>query len=129
MIGGKELSYLNNKPISISEIKDYPFVAMSSHTQLRQYTDELFKKYNVTITPQIEVDSADVLIPFVKNGLGFSIVPLSLANRSLERDDVIVFDTVEEIPNRGVYLAISKVFPKSEASKIFKKEVVSCALK
>jgi DNA-binding transcriptional LysR family regulator len=128
LIGGNDLSYLSNKPISISEIKDYPFVAMSSHTQLRQYTDELFKKYNVTITPQIEVDSADVLIPFVKNGLGFSIVPLSLANRSLERDDVIVFETIEEIPNRGVYLAISKVFPKSEATKIFKKEAVSCAL-
>ena len=71
IVGGLKFAYLNdNAPIDISDIKDIPFVAMSSHTQLRQYVDEIFLNNNVAVSPQIEVDSADMVIPFVKNGFG-----------------------------------------------------------
>lgn len=124
LIAGSEYEYLKQEePISLERLKHLPFVAMSNHTQLRQYTNSLFQKYNVAINPQIEVDSADVLIPFVRNGHGLSIVPLSLANRSIEKGQVITIRTKEQIPLRGVYLVSSKVFPKSGATKLFKKEV------
>ena len=126
LVGGKSYQYLcDNEAISIVELKKYPFVAMSSHTQLRQYTDSLFLKYNTAVSPQIEVDSADVLIPFIQNGFGLSIVPLSLASRSLEKGNIFQIKTKEEIPNRCVYLVSSKSFPRSGATKIFKKEVAA----
>lgn len=126
LIAGTQYEYLNKKdPISFGELKHFPFVAMSSHTQLRQYTDALFHQHNMAISPQIEVDSADVLVPFVQNGLGLSIVPLSLASRSIEKGKVIKINTKEKIPNRSVYMVSSRVFPKSGATKLFKKEVVT----
>ena len=124
VIGGNEFSHLNDKgPISLNELKNYPFVAMSTHTQLRQYTNEIFLNHNVPISPSIEVDSADVLIPFVRNNLGLSIVPYSLARRSIERKDVFIIETKEELPIRYVYMVSSKVFPRSNTSKTFSKEV------
>ena len=126
LIGGVKYQYLNDHgPISIEEIKKIPFVAMSSHTQLRQFTDALFQKHNIAINPRIEVDSADVLIPFVRNGQGVSIVPLSLAEHSLEKGKVIRINLKEEIPHRSVHLVSSRVFPKSGAARLFKKEVLA----
>ena len=126
LVGGTKYEYLNdNGPISIEEIKKIPFVAMSSHTQLRQFTDALFQKYNIAINPRIEVDSADVLIPFVRNGQGLSIVPISLAEHSLEKGSVVEIKMKENIPNRSVHLVSSRVFPKSGAARLFKKEALS----
>ena len=77
------------------------------------------------MNPQIEVDSADVLIPFVANGQGLSIIPKSLGARALEKESVITIQTIEKLPTRFVYMVISKVFPKSNATKKFKKEVIA----
>lgn len=124
VVGGDQFKNLNdNGPIHIEEMKKYPFVAMGSHTQLRQYTNEIFLNHNVPITPSIEVDSADVLIPFVSNNLGLSIVPESLAMKSVDNKRIHVIETVEQLPMRYVYMVCSKVFPRSNASKTFSKEV------
>ena len=123
VVCGSKFKELNeDSPISISDLKKYPFVAMSPHTQLRQYTNEIFLNHNIGVSPTIEVDSADVLIPFVKNNLGLSIVPLSLARKAIDNGEVFIVNTLEELPTRNVFMVYSKVFPNSNTSKKFIKE-------
>ena len=122
IVCGSKFKSLIESPIPIGDLKKYPFVAMASHTQLRQYTSEIFLNHNIAVSPTIEVDSADVLIPFVKNNLGLSIVPLSLAKRAIDNQDVYIVKTKEALPLRNVFMVYSKVFPNSNTSKKFIKE-------
>ena len=124
LVGGKRFAHLVEEgPIDIVDLKKYPFVAMASHTQLREYVNETFLNYNVAVTPTIEVDAADVLVPFVEKNLGLSIIPRSLVRNGEDKKDLFIIPTKQPLPVRYVYLVSSKVFPKSNASKRFIKEV------
>lgn len=124
LVGGKAFAHLVDKgPIDLQDIKQYPFVAMAPHTQLREYVNETFLNFNVAITPTIEVDAADVLVPFVENNLGLSIIPCSLVRTGEDQSNLFIIETKQTLPTRHVYLVSSKVFPKSNASKRFIKEV------
>ena len=123
IIAGNEYRYLENKELSLVSLKDYQFVAMNQKTQLREYTDSLFLSNSIAINPSIEVDSAGLIIPFVRNNLGLAIAPYSLARNSIERGEVFVLKTKEELPSRQVYMVISKALPLSNATKTFVKEV------
>ena len=125
LIGGEQYKELAKNPLSLEEVSKYPFVAMSGHTQLRQYTNKLFLDNHLSVEPRIEADSVDVIIPFVKNNLGLSIVPLSLASHSLEKGTVVEIPLVEPLPKRYVYMVTSKVFPSTNIVKKFKKDVIN----
>lgn len=129
LIAGNNFRYLADKEISLKSINDYPFVAMEEKTQLREYTNRLFLENSLLINPSIEVDSAGLLIPFVRNNLGLSIVPYSLAKNSIERGDLISLNVMENIPNRDVCLVTSKVLPLSNATRTFIKEIKNLAKK
>ena len=120
---GQSYKYLNEKENSITILQDHPFIAMSDKTQLREYTDHIFLSNGIPVNPSIEVDSAGLLIPFIRNNLGLSIVPTSLAKHSLEKEEVIKLNIKEQLPKRHVYMITSKVLPLSNATKIFIKEV------
>lgn len=123
IVAGNEFQDLKNRIISVSELHNYPFIAMNQKTQLREYTDSFFLTHSIPISPTVQVDNAGLIIPFVRNNLGVAIVPYSLAKGSINRDEMFVIKTKEEIPDRYVYMVISKALPLSNATKTFVKEV------
>ena len=123
IVAGNEFKELKDRVVNISELHNYPFIAMNQKTQLREYTDSFFLTHSIPINPTVQVDNAGLIIPFVRNNLGVAIVPYSLAKGSIERGEMFVVETKEEIPDRYVLMVVSKALPLSNATKTFVKEV------
>ena len=87
--------------------------------QLREYTDEILLKHNMEVETTIEVDSAHMIIPMVKNNLGIGIIPLSLAKDAIDNGSVFVFDLKEPLPKREVVVLVNKSYPQSTLVREF----------
>lgn len=70
------------KSIALKEISGYPFVTLLKGMHTRTMTDRLFVKNNMQVTPQVEVNDANIILEMVKTGHWISILsPLSIQNR------------------------------------------------
>lgn len=119
IIAGSKYNHLKDKTIKLQDLKDEPFVLLSKHMQLREYVDELFNSHNMDIDPTVEVDSAHMVMPMVKNNLGLGITPYSLAKDAIERGDVFILKLDKPLPNRKVYALVNKTFPQTSIVKEF----------
>ena len=119
IIGGKKFEYLKGKKLKLEDLKEIPFIHLSKEMQLREYTDEILLKHNMEVETTIEVDSAHMIIPMVKNNLGIGIIPLSLAKDAIDNGSVFVFDLKEPLPKREVVVLINKSYPQSTLVREF----------
>lgn len=129
LIAGEGIEEFKKGVHTLQEAAAYPIVSLSSSMQLRQYVDELFQSYGLAVTPSMEVDSANMIIPMVRHNLGLGIVPYSLAKRSIEKGDVYVVELKEKLPSRSVVMALAKGYPPTIASKRFYELALAKALK
>ena len=105
--------------MKFKDLEQIPFVLLSQHMQLREYVENLFNKHEMNIDPAVEVDSAHMIMPMVKNNFGVGIVPLSLAKSWIDNDDVFVINLDKPLPNRKVFALINKFYPQSTLLKEF----------
>ena len=104
---------------SIPELAKYPFVYLSSAMQLREYTDVIFSRHGIQISPLVELDSASTIAPMVAKNLGIGIVPKSLVRSALAKGSVFQVALDEPLPRRSVAMLRSLAFPASYAAKRF----------
>lgn len=123
VIASNHFKNINDKKVSIRDLKDEPFILLPRHMQLREYTDKLFSENNISIEPTIEVDSAHMVAPMVENGFGIGIVPKSLVKKELRDNKIIEVKLDKPLPKRKVIALISKSFPTKTTTKTFIKEM------
>ena len=87
--------------------------------QLREYTDVIFSRHGIQISPLVELDSASTIAPMVAKNLGIGIVPKSLVRSALSKGSVFQVTLDEPLPRRSVAMLRSLAFPASYAAKRF----------
>ena len=65
---------LLNKEISIKDLNKYPLILQSKKSNTRIFLDDFTRKYNVTLKPNIELASYNLVVEFSKIGLGIGYV-------------------------------------------------------
>ncbi len=65
----------NSTKVRRAVLADFPVVALTKGTGLRQQLDELFDELGVSPEIAIETSEREMLVPFVAAGLGVSLVP------------------------------------------------------
>ena len=63
---------LKGKTFSLKEISKLPLLMLEDHSAGRVYVNEFFKSNGVTLKPDIELGSHDLLVSFAKAGLGIA---------------------------------------------------------
>jgi DNA-binding transcriptional LysR family regulator len=117
LIAGNNFSELKGKTISLKDIKNYPFVSLRHSMQLRQFVDEVFAKHDLSITPDIEADGADLLVPMIRHNFGLGFVPQGMANEAIERGEVFQIPLAELLPSRSIYMVTDPRHPQTNASR------------
>ena len=75
LIVPKKHPFSQKKCISVSDLADEPFVALSKSSSLRTTVDDIFAKSNFTPNIVFEAEECNAVISFVSLNLGVSIVP------------------------------------------------------
>lgn len=93
-IAGPIYSYLKDKKLKLKDLENYPILALEKSASTRQNLDEIAKKYNVDIQPEIEMQSMGLLKDLTRIGLGLAyITDLAISKTT----DLFVLDIEEKL--------------------------------
>lgn len=118
-IAGKNFAHLKNKTISLKELETYPFLMLEKNSTTRSFFESFIKKYGVTIHPEFELGSIDLLVELTKIGLGISFVMSNAIDTYLKSEDIFTLNIKEEIPKRSIGILINKDIPMPIAAQKF----------
>lgn len=119
LIGGEKYAALSREALPLSSLPAYPLVCMESGTVTRQFVDDFFISHGVTLTPDIELETMDLIVPMVENNLGIGFVPYDFAREKMAEKKVYRLPLADELPPRSICLVTSNNHPLSSASLLF----------
>ena len=116
---------LAGKKISFEELNKYPIITFEGHTKSFEFYSNLFAKYGQTLNPDVEVATADQILPLVKYDLGIGFVPTEFIMNDSDRDDFIILDLSDPIPERAICLIKNTEHPLNAAAKQLEKMITA----
>lgn len=111
LIAGSRYSYLENRILSMEEILTYPIISMETGTASRRFWDTLFEEQGYELTPNIELNSNDLIAPAAVHNLGIGLVPFKFARYYLINYGIIQLNTDFFIPKRQICLIRNPLHP------------------
>ena len=121
LIAGNNFEELKNKTLTLSDTGNYPFVCLRHSMQLRQFLDDVFAENGLTLSPDIEADSADLLVPMISHNFGLGFVPQDMAEEAIKRGEVFRVALAKELPPRNICMVTDPHHPQTNASREFAK--------
>ncbi len=115
-IANKEAFPLNDHPITLEELQQYPILMLEKRTTTAIYLHNLFLENSLDLVPAIELNSNDLLIDLAKIGLGIAFIP-DFCIREL--DNLAIINTTQDIPSRLLVAAYNSDTPISDAARYF----------
>lgn len=116
LVAGPSFAHLKDKKLKLAELQKYPFVCLSRSTMTYQFYSDLFAKHGQQLKPDIELASADLLLPMIKRNLGIGFVPEMMASEALKNGDIIRLRLKEEIRERYICVMYDMHRPLSIAA-------------
>lgn len=110
---------LKGRKVSLKELEEYPLIVLEKNSTTREFFDNLMAKHEVSIKPEIELGSVDILMEMAKIGLGIAFVPDECVKMGLQSDEVFVLDIKEEIPDRNLGFVVHSNIPLPVAASKF----------
>jgi DNA-binding transcriptional LysR family regulator len=117
-IAGNNFKELKNKNISLSKLLQFPLLMLEKNTTTSQYIRSIFQSQNLTLSPEIELTSIDLLVELAKINFGISLVPDYCIKKELLKD-IFPIKTKEILPKRSLAIVTKKTIPLSIASQKF----------
>ena len=114
----EEFSKKLPKQPSIRDLKNFPLITLTPNTNTRQYLNEFFQGHNASLSPEFELESIDLIIDFVRIGLGIGFV----MKDAIPKGDNSTIQTIklkETLPSRTIGIVTNKEMPLSISTKHF----------
>lgn len=127
LIAGSGFNDLRGKTLKLSETCSYPLISFTSGTKSRDFMDDVFRSYNLTLSPAMESATSDLILPMVKHNLGLGFIPENIAFEAMDKGDIFKINLQEELPERYVTLIYDTQYPHSIASMEFQKFLLNLA--
>jgi len=118
LVAGDNFKDLKNKQkVSVKELQKYPFIMLEKGTSSRQYIDSYFKKNNVEIIPEIELASHDLVIEFIRRGIGIGFILEDSVSEDLKNGILHKVSLTPEVQPRQFYIVTHSHIPLASAAK------------
>jgi LysR family transcriptional regulator, cyn operon transcriptional activator len=88
-------------------------------TSTRKYIEDYVRKYSLTLNPEIELATSDLLVEFARKGFGISCVVRNFAQVDIEKSNLFEIQLKDAIPPRQIGIVTLKDAPLSAAAKKF----------
>lgn len=118
-IAGPPFAALRGEILSLRDLADYPLICLTPETSSRQFLEQQCRRQGLTVSADMEVTTADLVLPLVREGLGIGFLPQLLAREAVEKGEVFPLSLRETLPRRQVCLATDPARPHSRAAEGF----------
>ena len=106
------------KDIKIKDIDKLPFIIPNQNSSIRKELDKYLEKYNVKIDSIIDVWTTEMMLDFVKRGMGVGYFIKDSVRDLIDSGDFVSFDFNDELPKLKVCIAYISEF-QTYASREF----------
>ncbi|WP_300673073.1 LysR family transcriptional regulator [Desulfoluna sp.] len=103
---------------SIKDLKNYPLITLTPNTNTRRYLDAVFHAQKETLAPEFELESIDLIVDFVRIGLGVGFV-MADAIPETDHETIHILDLKEPLPSRSIGIVTNKELPLSLSTEHF----------
>ena len=118
-VANHQFSELAGRQVSIKELTNYPIIILEKNTTTRQYVDEFLARYSVSLSPEFELATSDLIVQFACRGLGVSCVVRNFAEEYIRNGSLFEIQLKEEIPPRHFGIIRLRNVPLTAAAKSF----------
>lgn len=101
IICSTKLKDLAKRTLTLEELCSHPIISLNRNTRTYDFYSDFFFQHGIDFQPDIEVATADQIMPLVKSNLGIGLIPEPMA----QSGDVYILKTDEEFPKRSIVLA------------------------
>lgn len=112
---------IKKEGITLEELVKYPLILLEKGSNTRRFVNAFLSNHQLSIEPEIELGSVDLLVKFAKIGLGISYVTKNFIVNELKNEEVYEIKIKEEIPKRNVGIVTLKGVPLSSSGNEFLK--------
>ena len=110
-------NYKNLTELSAKELPEHPFIMLERGTSTRLYIDKYLKANDVDLKPEIELATSDLIIEFIKRGMGIGFIPEDYVKAELADGILHKINLIPEIKPRQFYIVTQAKLPIASAAK------------
>lgn len=118
-VAGEQFAELKGKVLTLEQLLEYPIIMFSRNSRARMAITELFHQYGLTVKPDIEAGSVDLIIEFAKRGHGISYVTREFVTSELESGSLFEIKLNISLPPSRVGIMTMRNMPLTVAAKRF----------
>lgn len=112
---------LLNKELSMKDLNNYPLILQARGSNTREFLDNIARKNNVILKPNIELTSYSLVVEFSKIGLGIGYATKEYIKDKIKNKELYELKIKETIPSRYIGIALSKNYlPNFGTKKLIK---------
>lgn len=102
---------------TLQEIAAFPLILLERKASSRVFLEQYFSRSGVTLAPEIELSSRQLLVSLASIGLGVAGVTLEFVKEALDAGDIRLLKTDFDVPARSVDMCtLQDVTPTAAAS-------------
>lgn len=116
-VAGSKFAPLKDKILDYTDLKGLPIICLESNTSTRTYVDEYLKDNGVSLEPEFELATSDMIVQFTLRNLGIGCVVKNFADKYIESKELFELQFKEHIPKRHFCIITSDKNPMSKAAK------------
>lgn len=118
-VAGPGWETLKGLELSLSDLQEYPLLLLEPNSTTRDFLDTLLRQHSVTLRPEIELDSVDLLVEMVRVGLGITFVSKDYIARELAAGRLFTLKILQDIPERSLGVVVRDNLPLPAAARKF----------
>ena len=115
-VAGKKYQHLKGKTLSYRELMQYPLMCLEGSTSTRRYVERFLAGQGVSLSPEFELATSDMLIQFALRNLGIASVVEDFAAEYLKKEALFQLRFEQEIPEREFCIVSDERIPMSAAA-------------
>lgn len=102
LAGGSSYREFARETRSLRDLSSASLICLSKSTNTYEFYNRLYLDSGLVLEPDIEVATADLVLPMIENNLGIGFLPYPFAEAALERGNIVEIPLKETIPHRSV---------------------------
>jgi DNA-binding transcriptional LysR family regulator len=122
-IASSRFGHLKNRKLSIDELSTLPLLLLQKGSSTRRNLDLYCASKACKITPEIELESMDLLVELSRIGLGVAHVLKESASQFVSNNELFVLKLKDAIPRRQLAIAELRNVPLSPAAQVFRAKI------
>lgn len=116
-VAGVRFDYLKNQVVPLKELEKMPIICLEENTSTRRYINEFLKSNDVTLIPEFELATSDLIVQFAARNLGVGCVVKNFAERYINDGNLFEIKLEEKIPSRNICIVTGDEMQISSAGK------------